>query len=58
MIYDRPINEVKENSPMYQNPSTAHPSTGNDTTKKNISVQSTNNKKKIYNKSEILKNLP
>lgn len=50
MIYDTPQNDVKEISPMYQNPSTVEPhtvepSTANDTTTKNISIDSTYSKK-------------
>jgi hypothetical protein len=50
MIYDEPQNNVKEISPMYQNPSTANPHTAephtvNGTTTKNISLHSTEKKK-------------
>lgn len=57
MVYDRPANNTAENSPMYRNPSTVDPSTVNSTATKSISIQRTNNKKNIYNKGEILKNL-
>lgn len=58
MVYDRPCNGVAEISPMYQNPSTVDPSTVNDTTKKDISIQSTYKEKENINKVEKFGNLP
>lgn len=43
---------------MYQNPSTVDPSTVNDTTKKDISIQSTYKEKENINKVEKFGNLP